>query len=71
MKANTRKNGKKNWKENQKKVLHFPARREEREITSMILHLGTQRFAIHWEIEDLPPADPSPLLLKAPPGGGK
>jgi hypothetical protein len=71
MKANTSKNGKKSGKKNQLKVLHFPARREEREITSMILHIGRQRFAIHWEIEDLPPGAASPLLLKAPPGGGK
>ena len=71
MKANSKKSRKKNGQENQKKLLHFPAPREEREITQMIVQIGRQRFAIRWEIEDLPPATASLLLLEAPPTQGK
>jgi hypothetical protein len=71
MKTNTKKSGKKNQKGNQKKILHFPARREEPEITQMIVQIGRKRFAIHWEIEDLPPAATPLLLIEAPLGGGK
>ena len=71
MKADSEKSRKKNGKENQKEVLHFPAPREEHAITSMIFQIGKQRFAIHWQIEDLPPAAAPLLLLETAPGGGK
>jgi hypothetical protein len=75
MKANSRKNReksrKRNGQANQKKVLLFPAPREEREITQMIVQIGRQRFAIRWEIEDLPPSATPLLLLETPPSRGK
>jgi hypothetical protein len=42
----------------QKKVLPFPTRPEELETQTIICQIGGERFAIHYEIEDLPPAAP-------------
>jgi hypothetical protein len=41
-----------------KKVLPFPVPPEEPLAATSILQIGHDRFAIHWEIEKLPPARP-------------
>jgi len=46
-----------------RKVLAFPAPREEAGPSPVIVQVGRERFAIHFEIEDLPPAVP-PIPLK-------
>jgi len=48
-------------KNSQKKVLPFPTPPEEPAPSTIVVQIGTDRFAIHWEIEELPPAAP-PLL---------
>jgi hypothetical protein len=48
-------------KNSQKKVLPFPAPPEEPAASTIVVQIGTDRFAIHWEIEDLPPV--APLML--------
>ena len=45
-------------KNNQKKVLQFPKPPEEPEAQTIVCQIGNERFAIHYEIEDLPPAAP-------------
>ena len=50
-------------KKKEKKVLAFPAPREEAGASSVIVQIGRERFAIHFEFEDLPPAVP-PIPLK-------
>ena len=50
-------------KNTQKKVLPFPKPPEEPGAQSIICNIGDQRFAIHYQIEDLPPAVPA-LLWK-------
>jgi hypothetical protein len=45
----------------QKKVLAFPTPPEEPLASTIVIQIGKDRFAIHWEIENLPPA--APLLL--------
>jgi hypothetical protein len=45
-------------KNSQKKVLPFPEPREEPGNSPIVVHIGDERFAIHYEIEDLPPAAP-------------
>jgi hypothetical protein len=47
-------------KKNQKTVLPFPKRLEEPAPSTIIVRIGSERFAIHWTTEDLPPA---PLVL--------
>jgi hypothetical protein len=42
----------------------FSSPGREREITQMIVTIGRQRFAIHWEIEDLPPTRSALIPLK-------
>ena len=66
-----KKNEKTNGKKNEKKVLFFPAPPEERVVTSMTMQVGRDRFAIHWEIEDLPPVVEPLIPLEAPPRKGK
>ena len=44
-------------------VLAFPAPTKNQEKSVIIGQIGRQRFAIHYEIKDLPPATP-PLILK-------
>jgi hypothetical protein len=56
-------------KTNHKKVLPFPAPPEEAAPSTIVVQIGTERFAIHWEIEDLPPPV-APLVLWKP-GGNK
>jgi hypothetical protein len=45
----------------QKKVLPFPAPSKEPAPSTIVVQIGNDRFAIHWEIEDLPPV--APLVL--------
>ena len=42
----------------QKKVLPFPKPREEPGAHTIVCQIGDERFAIHYEIEDLPPVAP-------------
>ena len=55
-------------KKNQKKILPFPP--PPPEPNTIIAQIGRERFAIHFEFEDLPPAPLTPppplLLLKQP-----
>jgi hypothetical protein len=46
--------------QSKKNVLPFPAPPEEPAPSTIICQVGNERFAIHWEIEALPPV--SPLL---------
>jgi len=45
-------------KNHNKKVLPFPAPPEEPAASTIIVQIGSERFAIHYEIEDLPPVAP-------------
>jgi hypothetical protein len=67
--VNMKKNEKKDNKNKKQNVLLFPASREEPAISPMIFQIGAERFAIHWEIEDLP--SPPPVLLLHSPRNGK
>jgi hypothetical protein len=51
-------------KNGQKKVLPFPAPPEEPAPTTIVVQIGSDRFAIHWEIEELPPAEPPSLWIR-------
>lgn len=42
----------------QKKVLRFPKPPQEPEPSTLVVQIGQDRFAIHWEIEGLPPVAP-------------
>jgi hypothetical protein len=53
-------------KNRQKKVLPFPKPPEEPEPSKIVVQIGNERFAIHYEVEDLPPVPP--LLLWKRPG---
>ena len=48
-------------KNHPKKVLLFPTPPEEPLASTIVVQIGSERFAIHWEIEELPRA--APLLL--------
>ena len=52
-------------KNSQKKVLPFPTPLEELENSTVTIRIGNERFAIHFEIEDLPPAAPLLFLKRA------
>ena len=57
-------------KKNDKKVLPFPPPPPGSTDQTVICQIGRERFAIHFEFEDLPPAAPTPrppLLLLQPP----
>jgi hypothetical protein len=54
----------------EKKVLLFPTPPKEPAASTIICQIGNERFAIHFEIEDLPPAAPL-LRLKPPARKGK
>jgi hypothetical protein len=41
---------------NRQNILPFPAPPEEPVVRTIIVQIGNERFAIHWETEDLPPA---------------
>jgi hypothetical protein len=45
-------------------VLPFPKPPEEPGISTIICQIGSQRFAIHMQVEDLPPAPPPILMPK-------
>ena len=45
-----------------KKILQFPAPHEEPSAATVFFQIGSTRFAIHWSIEEPPPAEP-PLRL--------
>jgi hypothetical protein len=51
------------------KILTFPTPKQPTSQT-IVCQIGRERFAIHFEIEDLPHAAPPPLLLKSPPRKG-
>jgi hypothetical protein len=50
----------------QKKVLPFPTPPEEPVASTIIVQVGNDRFAIRWEIEELPPVA-RPVLSKSVP----
>jgi hypothetical protein len=43
-------------KNHSKKVLSFPRPPAKPENSRIVVQIGKERFAIHWEIEELPPA---------------
>jgi hypothetical protein len=45
-------------------VLPFPRPPEEPGTSTIIAQIGSERFAIHMQIEDLPPAGPPVTILK-------
>ena len=45
-------------------VLPFPKPPEERGTSTIICQIGSERFAIHMQVEDLPPAPPPVVMLK-------
>jgi hypothetical protein len=57
-------------KKNEKKLLLFPPPKPGPVDNTVIVQIGVSRFAIHFEIEDLPPLLPPPppelLVLKQP-----
>jgi len=55
-------------KNSSKKVLPFPKPPEQPAPSTIVVRIGNDRFAIHWQIEDLPPATP---LLAWRKGGKK
>ena len=56
-------------KNRQKKVLEFPKLPEEPGARTIVCQIGDERFAIHYEIEDLPPA--ATLVLRDQEGNCK
>jgi len=45
-------------------VLPFPKPPEEPGISTIICQIGSERFAIHMQVEDLPPVPPPVVMLK-------
>jgi hypothetical protein len=45
-------------------VFPFPRLPEEPGTSTIIAQIGSERFAIHMQIEDLPPAAPPVVMLK-------
>jgi hypothetical protein len=41
-----------------RKVLQFPKPPEQPQTSTITVQIGGDRFAIHWQIEELPPATP-------------
>ena len=54
-------------KNRQKKVLLFPKLPEQPQDQTMTIQVGNQRFAIHYEIENLPPGPPPELVVRRSP----
>jgi hypothetical protein len=52
--------------ETRKKVLLFPSGSERPSRPEIIAQIGNERFAIRWEIEELPAAAPVLALRKEP-----
>jgi len=50
---------------NSKKVLPFPKPPEKPEASTIVVQIGSERFAIHWEIEELPPVAPLVQWIRA------
>jgi hypothetical protein len=48
------------------KVLQFPKPPEESKTSPIVVQIGNERFAIHYQMEELPPIPP--LLLWKRPG---
>src|SRR5712691_9474616 len=48
----------KDMKKSEKKVLHFHPHPRAPAPTTILCQIGNERFAITWQIEDLPPAAP-------------
>jgi hypothetical protein len=55
----------KNRQKQVRRVLQFPAPTEEPASSRIVVQIGKERFAIHWEIEEMAPAVP-PVLLTRP-----
>jgi hypothetical protein len=51
-------------KNRQRKVLPFPKPLEEPADSMIVVQIGKDRFAIHWEMEELPPAAPMVLFKR-------
>ena len=51
-------------KNRQNNVLQFPKAPEEPGIWTIIAQIGSERFALHVRIEDLPPVPPPMLMPK-------
>jgi hypothetical protein len=51
-------------KNRKKNVLPFPKPPEELGTSTIIAQIGSERFAIHMQVEDLPPAPPPVVMLK-------
>jgi hypothetical protein len=51
-------------KNRENNVLPFPKPPEEPGGSTIICHIGSERFAIHMQVEDLPPAPPPVVMLK-------
>jgi hypothetical protein len=51
-------------KNRQNNVLPFPEPPEEPGTSTIIAQIGSERFAIHIQVEDLPPAPPALLMPK-------
>ena len=49
---------KKNVVNRKNKILPFPTRPEEPAAETVVFQVGNDRFAVHWAIEELPPAAP-------------
>jgi len=47
-----------------KKVLPFTRPAKEPAPSTIICQIGNERFAIHWQVEDLPPAKPMTRINK-------
>ena len=54
-------------KNRKKYVLPFPEPTEEPGTSTIIAQIGSERFAIHMQIEDLPPAAPPLVMWKRRP----
>jgi hypothetical protein len=44
-------------------MLPFPKPLEEAGISTIICQIGSERFAIHMQVEDLPPAPPPVVVM--------
>jgi hypothetical protein len=52
-------------KDHRKNILPFPKPAAEPDNSRIVVQIGNERFAIHYEIEELPPVPP-PLRWKRP-----
>ena len=54
-----------------RKILPFPADSDIPARPEIIVQIGDERFAIRWEIEELPTTAPVPTFRKEPKSAGK